>query len=206
LYLSPAKNVNPGSRLGLAQSPCYNDSMNPQVTLILGGARSGKSRFALRQNSPTASSVEHYFIATAMARDNEMKIRIEKHQKDRPSTWKTQEEPYDLLKLLQKTAHQDQSLVVVDCLTLWLSNLLCGMGGPTLSPEAIEEKIDELQKEIPRLNGRVIFVSNEVGLGLVPQTSLGRDFRDLQGKLNQSIAEVSSDIFFLVAGIAQKIK
>jgi len=97
-------------------------------------------------------------------------------------------------------------LVVVDCLTLWLSNLLCGTGGPALSPESIEEKIDELQKEMSKLTGRVLFVSNEVGLGLVPETSLGRDFRDLQGKLNQSIAEVSSDIFFLVAGIAQKIK
>ncbi len=206
MYLSPPKNVNPGSRLGVAPRPCYNHSMNPQVTLILGGARSGKSRFALRLNPPVPSSQEHYFIATATAQDDEMRIRIQKHQKDRPSGWKTQEEPYDLLKLLQKTACQDQSFVVVDCLTLWLSNLLCGMGGPALSPESIEKKIDDLQKEMLRLTGRVLFVSNEVGLGLVPETSLGRDFRDLQGKLNQSIAEVSSDIYFLVAGIAQKIK
>jgi adenosylcobinamide kinase/adenosylcobinamide-phosphate guanylyltransferase len=180
--------------------------MNPQITLILGGARSGKSRFALRLTPSLTSSSENYFIATAMAQDEEMRVRIEKHQKERPLTWKTLEAPYDLLEALRKTASQDQSQVVVDCLTLWLSNLLCGMGGPALSPDSIERKIKELQKEISKLKGRVLLVSNEVGLGLVPETSLGREFRDLQGRLNQAIAEVSSDIYFLVAGIAQKIK
>jgi adenosylcobinamide kinase / adenosylcobinamide-phosphate guanylyltransferase len=180
--------------------------MNPQVTLILGGARSGKSRFALRLNPPSPSSGKSYFIATALAQDEEMKVRIHKHRQSRSLDWDTREEPYDLLGVLRKTAREDASLVVVDCLTLWLSNLLCGMGGPALSTDSIEAKIDELQKEIPQLTGRILLVSNEVGLGLVPETSMGREFRDLQGRLNQSIAEVSNDIFFLVAGIAQKIK
>jgi adenosylcobinamide kinase / adenosylcobinamide-phosphate guanylyltransferase len=180
--------------------------MNPQITLILGGARSGKSRFALGLSPPAPSSTTHSFIATALAQDEEMKVRIQKHRQSRSLDWDTREEPYDLLGVLRKTAREDASLVVVDCLTLWLSNLLCGMGGPALSTDSIEAKIDELQKEIPQLTGRILLVSNEVGLGLVPETSMGREFRDLQGRLNQSIAEVSNDIFFLVAGIAQKIK
>jgi adenosylcobinamide kinase/adenosylcobinamide-phosphate guanylyltransferase len=178
--------------------------MNPQVTLILGGARSGKSKFALGLNpSPTAGSV---FLATATAQDEEMKNRIQKHRQTRSSSWQTFEEAYDLTGALKAQAHDIHSVVLVDCLTLWLSNLLCGVGGPALSAEKIEEKINELQKSLVPMTGRVIFVSNEVGLALVPESLLGREFRDLQGRLNQSIAEVSSDIYFLIAGIAQKIK
>ena len=178
--------------------------MSPHVTLILGGARSGKSKFALGLNpSPTTGSV---FLATATAQDEEMKNRIQKHRQARPTSWQTFEESYDLPGALKAQARDAHSVVVVDCLTLWLSNLLCGVGGPALSSEKIEVKIDELQKSLASMAGRVILVSNETGLGLVPETPLGREFRDLQGRLNQSIAEVSSDIFFLIAGIAQKIK
>ncbi|MGH7739174.1 MAG: bifunctional adenosylcobinamide kinase/adenosylcobinamide-phosphate guanylyltransferase [bacterium] len=176
--------------------------MDPQITLVLGGARSGKSRFALSQ-VPAAGSV---FIATALAQDEEMKLRIEKHRQSRPPGWKTQETPYALAETLQTAANRSDSILLVDCLTLWLSNLFCGIGGPALSSAQIESKIEELRKTLPQLKGRILLVSNEVGWGLVPDNPLGREFRDQQGRLNQAIAEVSDNIFLLVAGIAQKIK
>ncbi|HET9870708.1 MAG TPA: bifunctional adenosylcobinamide kinase/adenosylcobinamide-phosphate guanylyltransferase [bacterium] len=178
--------------------------MKPHLTLILGGARSGKSRFALGLNpSPGPGSV---FLATGTPGDDEMRERIQKHRQERPAGWETRESPYDLGGALAASASAPGSVVLVDCLTLWLSNLLCGVGGDALGKDAVEEKIAALQKSLGALQGRVLFVSNEVGWGLVPDSPLGRDFRDLQGRLNQSIAEVSDDIFLLVAGIAQKIK
>src|SRR5690242_4566699 len=107
--------------------------MTSSIQLILGGARSGKSRYALR-NSGEFPFTQRIFIATAMPADLEMTERIAHHRKERAAGWKTVEEPYDLEGALRQNATDENSLVVIDCVTLWLSNLLCGMGGPILDP------------------------------------------------------------------------
>jgi adenosylcobinamide kinase/adenosylcobinamide-phosphate guanylyltransferase len=179
--------------------------MSLRLTFILGGARSGKSRLALRL-AQSQSTSKKLFLATALPQDEEMRQRIENHQLARDSSWQTLEQPYYVAQTLQEHAVHSKSIIVVDCLTLWLSNLMCGNAGPMLSSDEVEKKIDELKTVFSQLNGQIFLVSNEVGLGLVPETSLGRNFRDLQGKLNQSIAQVSNEFLFVIAGIAQKIK
>jgi adenosylcobinamide kinase/adenosylcobinamide-phosphate guanylyltransferase len=179
--------------------------MNPRLTFILGGAQSGKSRLALRL-AQSQSPSKKLFLATALPQDEEMHQRIKNHQLERDSSWQTLEQPYHLVQTLQEYAIHPKTIIIVDCLTLWLSNLLCGNAGPILSPDEVENKIDEFKNIFSQLSGQIFLISNEVGLGLVPETPLGRNFRDLQGKLNQSIAQVSDEFLFVVAGIAQKIK
>jgi adenosylcobinamide kinase/adenosylcobinamide-phosphate guanylyltransferase len=179
--------------------------VNSKLQLILGGARSGKSRFSLGQGNE-ATFERQIFLATATADDEEMRQRIRKHQDDRGAQWETLEAPYRLIETLQNIEGKDRTLVVVDCATLWLSNLLCGMGGDALSTEGIEKRIDGLIQTLSNTSYQVRIVSNEVGLSLVPDNALGRQFRDLQGLLNQKLASEAGEVFFFIAGIGQKLK
>ncbi len=173
-------------------------------TLILGGVRSGKSSYA--EQLVLNSQLQAVYIATATAGDSEMSARILKHQQQRGSHWHNIEEPVKLVSTLQNTVSQ-KTYVLVDCLTLWLSNLLLKE-----YPESqnkiivIEKKIRELTQSIATLNGDVVFVSNEVGLGIVPLGELSRQFCDLAGELHQQLAIQCDRVILMVAGIPQIIK
>jgi len=165
------------------------------VTLLLGGARSGKSRRALQLAEAIAPT--RTFIATAEPLDDEMAARIAKHQAERGQGWTTLEAPIGLVEALHRTVRPGHA-VVVDCLTLWLSNLMhrdCNVD------EEIQRLLDALM-----LPGELICVSNEVGLGLVPETPLGRSFRDHQGRLNQALAGASDRVEFVTAGLPLILK
>src|SRR5579859_369268 len=161
------------------------------LQLLLGGARSGKSRYALHQgNENTFDPLT--FLATASIGDEEMKQRVERHRAERHVEWKTVEAPYHLAEALREIAIHEKGLTIVDCTTLWISNLLCGMGGKILTVAEIENEIEKLIQILPQLKGTIRFVSNEVGFGLVPDNPLGRNFRDLQGELNQRLASLAN--------------
>ncbi len=166
-------------------------------TLVLGGARSGKSRYA--EGLVVASGLERIYVATAQAGDEEMTIRIAEHRRRRATQgWRTIEEPFDLAGTLAREAGAGKA-VLVDCLTLWLSNVM--LGG-----HDVNAVVGRLIEPLPSLAGAVVFVSNEVGLGIVPDTALGRRFRDAQGHVNQSLAATVPRVVFLAAGLPVILK
>lgn len=165
-------------------------------TLILGGARSGKSQRALQLAEPM--SKRRVFVATAQAFDDEMRARIEHHKTERGSGWKTLEEPLDLHRAIEQSVSPD-SVCVVDCLTLWLSNLMH-------HGRDVDRETNTLCQVLEQMPGPIILVSNEVGLGLVPETPLGRAFRDAQGRLNQAVAAVCDRVEFIAAGLPLTLK
>ena len=165
--------------------------------LVLGGARSGKSHYAEKQ-AGVANDV--IYIATAQAFDKEMNKRIALHKNERPSQWRTIEEPIYLAHAIQKNA-TEQSVILVDCLTLWLSNLLC------LDDESLFDKQKHaLLNCIVSLPGRLIMVSNEVGQGIIPDNALARRFVDEAGWLHQALAVTCDRVTFVTAGIPQQLK
>lgn len=164
--------------------------------LILGGARSGKSRFA--QATVEAASKQRVFIATAQAFDDEMQERISRHQADRDAHWKTREANLDLVDAIRSEVGPNRA-VLVDCLTLWLSNLLLAGKDP-------DHEIDGLIETIAFATGPLVLVSNEVGQGIVPATPLGRLFRDAQGRLNQRVAQAVQAVVFVTAGCPTLLK
>lgn len=168
-----------------------------KVVFILGGARSGKSTFALQE----ASVIEgkKAFIATAEAFDDEMRLRIEKHKEERGTDWITHEEPLLISTLLQNI-RDSYPVILVDCLTLWVSNIM--HAGLDFNDEAAR-LVDIISQKHPAL---IYIVSNEVGMGLVPDTELGREYRDNIGLLNRKVAEAATDVYFMAAGIPMKIK
>jgi adenosylcobinamide kinase/adenosylcobinamide-phosphate guanylyltransferase len=168
----------------------------PRATLILGGARSGKSRLAQRLANLVAGP--KILIATAEAKDAEMAARIAAHRRERGPEWRTVEEPLLLATALDEAAPAGRP-VVVDCLTLWLSNLM-------LAEIGIEPAVVALEAALSRAPGPVILVSNEVGLGIVPENALARAFRDEAGRLNQRMAAASEAVYFLAAGLALTLK
>jgi adenosylcobinamide kinase / adenosylcobinamide-phosphate guanylyltransferase len=163
------------------------------VVLVLGGARSGKSRLA----EALAHQPAHY-VATAQAFDDEMRERIATHKIQRGARWVTHEEPLDLVGVLQKIDKAGQ-FILVDCLTLWLSNLL-------LADMDCESAIQNLVEYLQNAKARIVIVSNEVGLGIVPDNKLARVFRDLQGVANQRVAEISLNVVFMAAGLPLILK
>lgn len=176
--------------------------------LILGGARSGKSRHA--EQIAAASGLAVTVIATAEAGDDEMAGRIRRHRADRPAGWRTVEEPLALAAALRREAAPDRCLIV-DCLTLWLTNLLAGAEHlpPAASADALprfRRERDALLAALPDLPGRVLLVANEVGLGLVPESPLGRLFRDEAGRLNQAVAAACPRVVFVAAGLPLVLK
>ncbi|MFK7943773.1 MAG: bifunctional adenosylcobinamide kinase/adenosylcobinamide-phosphate guanylyltransferase [Paracoccaceae bacterium] len=163
-----------------------------QVTLVLGGARSGKSARALALARPP-----RIFVATGEALDDEMAARINAHKAERGSDWNLIEEPLDLCGAL--TGRHSGETIVVDCLTLWLSNLMHHQ-------RDIDIETAQLIVLLDKIEAQVILVSNEIGLGLAPMESLSRAFRDAQGRLNQAIAQVADSVEFVVAGLPVVVK
>ena len=163
---------------------------------VLGGARSGKSHRALELARDMAP--DRVFIATAEPSDAEMAERIERHRVDRGSGFSTLDAPLELFEALEAAASPDR-VVVVDCLTLWLSNLMH-------YGRDVDAHAAALTRFLARTPGPVILVSNEVGMGLVPGTPLGRGFRDAQGSLNQAVAAACQRVEFMVAGLPMVLK
>jgi adenosylcobinamide kinase/adenosylcobinamide-phosphate guanylyltransferase len=166
----------------------------PHVTLILGGARSGKSRHAeeIIQGLPPP----WIYIATAQAFDDEMRDRIAEHRRRRGDDWRTIEAPIDLAGALAEAGGRP---VLIDCLTLWLTNLMLG-------DHSVAAEASVFEEALARLSAPTVLVSNEVGLGLVPETPLGRSFRDEAGRLNQRIAAKAGRVLFMVAGLPMTVK
>ncbi len=166
--------------------------------LILGGARSGKSRYAEEQ--AINSNKQVYYVATATAGDDEMQKRINLHQQQRPAHWQLIEEPINLSTILKEYDNADYC-ILVDCLTLWLSN--CLAHGDT---EYLHNQQDDLFKTLRNIKSDVIFVSNEVGQGVVPMGELSRLFVDEAGRMHQKLAQICDQVIFVVAGLPQILK
>lgn len=166
------------------------------LTFITGGARSGKS--ARAQALAESQSGELVYIATAQAFDDEMADRIARHQRDRGPRWRTVECPIELAEAILREAHQDR-VVLVDCLTLWTSNLL--LGGIDLATSS-----KRLLDALAQVRSPVILVSNEVGMGIVPDNALARQFRDMAGRINQDVAALADRAELVVAGLVIPLK
>lgn len=169
-----------------------------KITFILGGSRSGKSSYAIKLAQDYKKVA---FIATGEALDKEMQQRIRLHRKARPSHWQTFEESKDITALLKKIGSNFEC-IIIDCLTLLISNLIL-VGD---KQKIIENKINAMLTCLKKNKGRAIIISNEVGLGVVPENKLARDFRDIVGKINQIVAKEADEVFFMVSGIPLKIK
>ena len=170
-----------------------------KIIFILGGARSGKSTYAIELAKRLDKKVA--FIATCMPLDGEMKKRIQLHKKKRPPHWQTFEETKDIASLTKKLDSRF-NVVIIDCLTLFISNLL----SEGLSDRAIEVRINKMLKALLFARHTSIIISNEVGLGIVPNNPLARRFRDLAGKINQMIAQKADEVFFMISGMPLKMK
>ncbi|OEC35014.1 bifunctional adenosylcobinamide kinase/adenosylcobinamide-phosphate guanylyltransferase [Pseudomonas sp. 21C1] len=166
--------------------------------LILGGARSGKSRLAERLASESGLAVT--YLATSQALDGEMSARIRQHRERRPSAWALVEEPLALARVLREQASAERCLLV-DCLTLWLTNLLM-----LDDPARLQAECDALLDSLAELPGRVILVSNETGLGVVPLGELSRRYVDAAGELHQAVAARCARVVFCVAGLPMVLK
>ncbi len=169
-----------------------------EFVFVLGGARSGKSSFALGEASKITG--KKAFVATMEPGDDELKARISAHRTERGPEWETFEEPLHLTPLLKKIGSQ-YDVILLDCLTLWLSNLMLLNEDRPLKDEA-----GELIKALKKTVCPVFAVSNEVGMGIVPGTGLGRAFRDEAGRLNRLMAGVADRVYLVVAGLPQRIK
>ena len=172
------------------------------LTLIIGGARSGKSRYAEKIAEESGTPVT--YIATAQVYDEEFGNRVAQHKSQRPQAWKTVEEPHHLALALQREA-ADGRCVIVDCLTLWLAQCICPECVP---PEGVDwpAEREKLLGLLPMLPGKIVLVSNEVGMGIVPLGEINRQFQDEAGRLNQAIAAVCNQVLFMAAGLPLKLK
>jgi adenosylcobinamide kinase/adenosylcobinamide-phosphate guanylyltransferase len=173
-----------------------------EITFVIGGCRSGKSRWAL-DRAAKLSENNKFFIATCKPQDEEMRQRVARHQKDRGKNWITLEVPIDLPEaVLENSSRAD--VILVDCLTLWISNLLTRT--QKISEDEVIESVDNLTRALQRVRCPVILVSNEVGTGVVPENALARQFRDIMGMANQRVAACADGVIWMVAGIPVKIK
>jgi adenosylcobinamide kinase / adenosylcobinamide-phosphate guanylyltransferase len=172
------------------------------LTLITGGARSGKSNFA---QSLCLQGTEVVYIATALPCDQEMRARITRHRASRPAWWLTIEEPIAVAEVAGRHA-SSRNVILIDCLTVWFSNSLFEWRND--SPLVVERKAHEQVAELISISkrGNVIAVTNEVGSGIVPESSVARQFRDIQGFINQRVAEAADAVYLLVSGIPLLIK
>lgn len=161
------------------------------VILIVGGARSGKSHYG--ENLVEQSGKTPVYLATAEARDDEMLDRINIHQQRRGDHWQTIEESLEIASIIEKISSPDH-IILVDCLTLWLSNLMT-------EQKDVASAMKRLLTCLEQVQGPVIMISNEVGLGIVPNNALARAFRDEAGRINQAVASTASDVLFMAAGL-----
>lgn len=177
-------------------------SNKSRIIFIVGGARSGKSSLALKLAS---TFNEKAYIATAEPLDSEMEERIENHKKERGRDWDLYEEPISIGERLKKITEKYQC-IVLDCLTLWLSNLLTMQKDDNLFKEEFERFIDALSSFKETYGTLLIIISNEVGMGIVPDNVLSRRFRDWAGLLNQKVANIANEVYLTVSGLQIKIK
>lgn len=182
------------------------ETLFPRVVFITGGARSGKSSFALSEASKISG--QKAYIATAESLDGEMDERIRKHRAERGNEWETLEEPVAMPSLIQRVSRR-YSVLLVDCLTLWLSNIIGSRPGN--AQPLVEEEISRFVRVLSDFKGStarssLYVVSNEVGMGIVPDNRLARFFRDMAGRLNQEVAGVADEVYLVVSGIPLKVK
>ena len=170
--------------------------MTARSLLVLGGARSGKSRYA--QQRAEALDGRHVFVATAEAWDDEMHDRIAQHRTDRGAMWETVETPLELARAIAAN-NAPGTVLLVDCLTLWASNLLLG-------EHDSDAAVADLCAAVGAFEGHIILVANEVGLGIVPDNALARRFRDVAGRINQAVARTVDEVMFVAAGLPLKLK
>ncbi len=177
-----------------------------KIILVTGGARSGKSRFAEQYAARYGKNIA--YIATAEIRDEEMAFRVSLHRKRRPKTWQTFEAPFDA-HLALAAAGDAHDMVLFDCLTLYISNLLCA-ASDLQDADAIytsmQEKIKALLTQAKRNAGTTVFVTNEVGAGIVPENQLSRIYRDMAGLANQWMAKDADEVYLVVCGLPVNIK
>jgi adenosylcobinamide kinase/adenosylcobinamide-phosphate guanylyltransferase len=173
--------------------PAMTDAPLPRLTLVLGGARSGKSRYA--EELVMRGAPPWTYVATAEALDDEMAARIAHHRARRDGNWRTLDVPLDLAGAVPGLA----GATLIDCLTLWLSNVM-------LAGRDAEAESEQLLAALAHASAPLVVVSNEVGLGLVPETPLGRAFRDAQGRLNQRVAAEADRVVFMAAGLPLSLK
>jgi len=174
-----------------------------KTTLLLGGARSGKSYYAQQLAMELSDNV--LFVATGEALDEEMQARIAEHKKARPKNWRTVEIPTGIGREIERQIG-DAEVVLIDCLTLLVSNLLRDEPDYPEAEKRMMSEINELIAAMDKLDASFVIVSNEVGMGLVPETRLGRIYRDLLGKANQLIASQATEVYLMVAGIPIKLE
>ncbi|MCK5695600.1 MAG: bifunctional adenosylcobinamide kinase/adenosylcobinamide-phosphate guanylyltransferase [Desulfobacula sp.] len=179
--------------------------MKKNIIFVIGGCRSGKSSFALYQanrvQANRAKGRDKYFIATSVPSDSEMEKRVEKHQKERGEGWHTIEEPVRIHEKISQYAPK-AGVILVDCLTLWASNLLFH----SYDQAQIDEAIKQLENSLGQCECPIFLVSNEVGCGIVPENKFARQFRDIAGFVNQKIAKIADKVVMMVAGIDVQIK
>ncbi len=178
------------------------------IRFILGGRRSGKSKFALQLGESLYPGAPHLFIATAISTDPEMEERILNHKKKRSPLWTLVEEPLHLGKLLKEHLTEEPKVYLVDCLGFWLNNLLWNFKLKDQEKE-YQQEIKEFFSALKCFQKRpseIIVVSNEVGLSIIPDSRISRIFSDELGKINQNVAELSDETYFLISGIPLKIK
>jgi adenosylcobinamide kinase/adenosylcobinamide-phosphate guanylyltransferase len=173
-----------------------------EITFVIGGCRSGKSRYAL-DLAGKLSENKKIFIATCLPQDEEMRQRVARHQKDRGKTWIAREVPIDLPEAVIENSSRGH-VILVDCLTLWISNLLTRT--QQISEDEVIESVDNLTRAFQTVQCPVILVSNEVGTGIVPENKLARQFRDIMGLANQRVAACADGVIWMVAGIPVTIK
>lgn len=202
------------NNLEVSLNTTLDGKAGPQLILVLGGARSGKSSFAERLALRSGRQVA--FIATATAGDAEMTERIARHRAVRPAAWHTIEEPLDLAKAVRQAA-EVADVLLLDCLTLWLTNWLMARGALDIEQEPVlwtrydQALLDEVERFVGTFktlesSKRLVVVSNEVGLGIVPAYALSRAYRDMLGRVNQRVASVATRVYLMVAGLAVDIK
>lgn len=180
------------------------------IIFIVGGVRSGKSKFACQLAEKCGGEIT--FIATAEILDEEMQERIALHRKKRPSHWKLIEEPYDIVGAIRKARRSN--CIIIDCLTLLITNWLLSDRKRTLpdiygiakESDEIFEKLSAFLNQAKKMKPTIIIISNEVGMGIVPEKKLGRLFRDISGWANQMVADEAKEVYFMVSGIPLRIK
>lgn len=174
------------------------------VTLYTGGCRSGKSSLALEMARGISENV--CFIATCVPQDEEMHLRVRKHQQERPSSWQLIEEPLELAKAISKIDSSSYPVLLVDCLTLWICNLMCQENQQLNCEKQMAVEAEKLIDSAKQYGGDVIFVSNEVGMGIMPADAMSRNYADLAGRCNQVIAREANKVIFVSCGIGITLK